>query len=122
MKAYDALSESDSPYLCPHCMINKQTQEIDSLKQLVKALTNDLALIKNQSSASGKNLGQSSAPRNDSGTVSNKDTTAGTNPNRHQTTSNSNINYPTTDRKFNVIVYGIDENPPNTKRHARFKK
>ena len=43
-------------------MINKQTQEIDSLKQLVKALTNDLALIKNQSSASGKNLGQSSAP------------------------------------------------------------
>ena len=29
--AYEALSESDSPYLCPRCMINKQTQEIDSL-------------------------------------------------------------------------------------------
>ena len=120
-QAYDALSESDSPYLCPHCMINKQTQEINSLKQLVKALTKDLALLKNQPSASGENLGQSSAPRNDSGTVTNKDTIAGTNPNRLQTTSNSSINYPTTDRKFNVIVYGIDENPPNTKRHARLK-
>ena len=43
--AYKALSESDSPYLCPRCMINKQTQEIDSLRQLVKSLTNDLALI-----------------------------------------------------------------------------
>ena len=85
------------------------------------ALTKDLALLKNQSSASGENLGQSSAPRNDSGTVTNKDTIAGTNPNRHQTTSNSSINYPATDRKFNVIVYGIDENPPNTKRHARLK-
>ena len=120
-QAYDALSESDSPYLCPHCMINKQTQEIDSLKQLVKASTNDLALIKNRSSASGENLNQSSASYNDSGTVTNKDTIAGSSPNRYQTTFNSSMNYPSTDRKFNVIVYGIDENPPNTKRHARLK-
>ena len=26
---YQALSESDTPYLCPHCMLNKQAQEID---------------------------------------------------------------------------------------------
>ena len=25
---YQALSESDAPYLCPHCMLNKQAQEI----------------------------------------------------------------------------------------------
>ena len=104
-------------------MLNKQTQEIDSLKQLVKTLTNDLTLIKNQLSASRENLGQTSESCDDRGTVTDLNTITGTKsiPNRHQTTSNASTNYPTSDRKYNVIVYGIDENPPNTKRHTRLK-
>ena len=122
-QAYEALSESDSPYFCPHCMINKQTQEIDSLKQLVKTLTNDLALIKNQLSASRESLGKNFESCDDRGISTDKNiiTETKSNSNRHQFTSNASPSYFTTDRKYNVIVYGIDENPPNTKRHVRLK-
>ena len=37
------------------------------------------------------------------------------------TTFTTGSNHLTTDKKYNVIVYGIDENPPNTKRHVRLK-
>ena len=30
-QSYEALSESESQYLCPHCMLSKQTEEIKDL-------------------------------------------------------------------------------------------
>ena len=91
--AYEAFSESDSPYLCPHCMINKQAQEIDNLKQLVKTLTNDLVLIKNQSSA-GENQGQNSESH-DSGIAANQ--RHKNNPSRQQTTFNTSSSHLSTE-------------------------
>ena len=32
-QSYEALSELESPYLCPHCMLSKQTKEIEDLKR-----------------------------------------------------------------------------------------
>jgi len=53
-KLYEALTGADNPYLCPHCLLNKQSHELDDLRQQVKTLTDDLTLIKNQLSVLSK--------------------------------------------------------------------
>ena len=47
-QSYEALNDSESPYLCPHCVLNKQTKKIEDLKQLVKSLAKNLSAAKNQ--------------------------------------------------------------------------
>ena len=47
-QSYEDLSESESPYLCPHCILSKQTKEIEDLKQLVKSLAENLSAAKKQ--------------------------------------------------------------------------
>ena len=47
-KGYQELSEDDSPYLCPHCKITQQANEIAELKEVVISLTSDLKLIKEE--------------------------------------------------------------------------
>ena len=43
---YDKLSNCEEPYLCPNCIITKQTEEITKLKDLVKELTTQLTKLK----------------------------------------------------------------------------
>jgi len=47
-KGYQKLSENDSPYFCPHCKITQQANEIAELKEVVRSLTSDLKLIKEE--------------------------------------------------------------------------
>ena len=47
-KLYQALTEADDPYLCPHCLLDKQAHELNDLRKQVKTLTDDLAHTKNQ--------------------------------------------------------------------------
>ena len=58
-QSYEALSESESPYLCPHCMLSKQMKEIEDLKQLVKSLAENLTAAKNQILPSKANQAES---------------------------------------------------------------
>ena len=51
---YDKLSNCEDPYLCPNCIITKQSDEIAELKNLVKNLTSQLTMLKNSSSTNTK--------------------------------------------------------------------
>jgi len=46
--SYEALTEQESPYFCPHCTSNIQTKEIEELKKLVTSLTSELNSVKLQ--------------------------------------------------------------------------
>ena len=48
LKAYQELSDDDSPYLCPHCKITQQADEIEELKKVVSSLTTNLNSIKEE--------------------------------------------------------------------------
>ena len=50
----DKLSNCEDPYLCPNCIITKQSDEITELKNLVKNLTSQLTMLKNSSSTNTK--------------------------------------------------------------------
>ena len=51
-KLYVALGQSDDPYLCPHYAFAEYEHEIDSLKDEVKSLSEELTLLNMQQSKS----------------------------------------------------------------------
>ena len=129
-KLYVALGQSDEPYLCPHCAFAQYEQEIDSLKDQVKSLSEELTLLNMQQSKSN-NLRDNTFP--DSVNALHSETNQSVNPDNDQqsstqipTVSNTGLSKPPNgilpgDRKFNVIIFGLKECPKGTPRPDRYK-
>ena len=47
-KSYEALTEQELPYFCPHCVSINQTKEVEELKKLVASLISELNSVKLQ--------------------------------------------------------------------------
>lgn len=47
-KSYEALTEQELPYFCPHCASINQTKEVEELKKLVASLASELNSVKLQ--------------------------------------------------------------------------
>ena len=129
-KLYVALGQSDDPYLCPHCAFAEYEQEIDSLKDQVKSLSEELTLLNMQQSKSN-NFRDNTFP--DSVNALHSETNQPVNPDNNQqsvtqipTVSNTGLFKPPNgilpgDRKFNVIIFGLKECPKGTPRPDRYK-
>ena len=106
--AFDNLDES-MPYLCSHCTFTKQYNEICELKETVKVLTSKVAKLEGSQTPSPE-YQPVNAP---SGSA--------------KPSQNSVKNLPKSqplvppDRKLNVVVYGLKENPSNTNRQERLQ-
>ena len=120
-------SESKAPFFCPHCKSDRLSAEIDSLKALVSNLSNELTEVKKSLDSLPPTRGLSdvsdsvgqpqpaSASLLDHSPSSAKSYAQVASANQPQflqiilksTTSSSN-------RKFNIIVYGIPECPHGT--------
>ena len=102
--AFDNLSES-IPYLCPYCTFTKQYKEICTLKETIKTLSNKLAVFEGtQLTSQAKAVPTVNQKSNLS-----RDTFGSTQA-------------PLSDKKMNVVVYGLAENPSNTSRQDRLRK
>ena len=102
-----ALHES-VPYLCSYCTCIKQSNEIRSLKEAVNALTNKIAELEGVKGPSIDSQAQSgSAPP-----VIVESNNLSSNTPRSQPAASP-------DRKLNVVVYGLNENPSNITRKER---
>ena len=130
-QSYEALSESESPYLCPHCTLSKQTKEIEDLKQLVKSLAENLSAAKNQIIALKANQAESpeqpgNATEVSTGeapeTVINMEVTNSATPAVAAKPTKSNGISAQDDRKFNAVLYGIPECSKGTKKYDRAKQ
>ena len=126
--AYDKLTNSEDPYMCPNCTILKQSQEISELKDLVKNLTSELENVKGLQQQL-TNLEKEPPSVNNKPTIPNTldsdDTSSGTviPVSASLVTQNtSKLSSTQVDRKFNVVIYGILECPKGTKRHDRTKQ
>lgn len=104
-------AESDSPYYCLHCTVSMQNTEICKLKQLVSELT---AIIK------------PSTPLQTSATIATNVLPSNQVHNNQQnsvTIQHSNpASSQSTDRKFNLVIYGLNECPNGTSRPERVKQ
>lgn len=116
--AFKLVCESDKPFFCPNCRLDKQTLELSSLREMVTSLTCDLEALKKliqplgtpsekpisyASAVNGPSPSQLSQSRSPVPTL--KDLFPSSNPD--------------TERKFNLIISGIEESQQGVDRHTR---
>ena len=129
-KAYTVIGNSEEPYLCPYCSSNYYRKEINELKKLVKSLSEKLSLV-DDLTKSVPGLPESTVSDQTSSLLSNRKSNQqpirSTQNAHHQQPSLglknrfSRNSYGETDRRFNVVVYGIEESSSNLSRINRFQ-
>ena len=115
---FKIFEESDEPFYCPHCRLASQDKQLQELKSMVDVLSKEVVSLKSMASDQQAPKSPSSTPQQrplqESQTIS---AAAGkqTQPPTITKTSPSSRG----DRKFNVVVYGINECDKGTPRHER---
>ena len=116
VQAFRLLDQSVEPYFCPNCKISSQNAEIGNLKReimdLRSMLTNLEAKIDSSSQAISSTRPVSSTdvesiPLSYADVL--KSTLSASAPQQQK------VN----DRKYNIVLYGINESPEGTRRHDR---
>ena len=106
-KLYITIGKSNDPFFCPHCKFDAQQKEVDKLRDTVKTLSNELALLKSKDKPSEPftNVDQTENQQVPS-KLPDKAATASKNPN-------------VADRRYNIVIYGIEESSSNISRINR---
>ena len=104
--AFERLGEFDTPFLCSYCMLVSQNKEISRLANIIEGLNSSITTL---TETIQSHVTKSSAPAQ----LANAETNATA---TNKTNTHENLQQ---DRKFNVVLYGIDECPKGTPRHER---
>ena len=120
--AFDIAYQSQDPFFCPQCRLDTQSSELSTRKAPIATLNEKLMVVKNQMSNSQQNGPPTTTPPSPSTTSNQADSEAasevpsdillqpentqqqGTYPQLHAISCQL-------DKKFNVVIYGIEECP-----------
>ena len=109
-QAFSLLTNNPTtPFYYPHCHLKSQAAEIQELKEAVKKLTSELSLLKSSSTTEPPTNPPSHQNSSESESI-----------NRQKKATSVNVQFP--DRKYNVVVYGIQECPSGTPKSERNKQ
>ena len=125
------ISQSQDPFFCPQCRLDIQSRELSTLKAAIATLNEELTAVKNQLSNSQPSP-STTTPLSSSTTSNQADSKAASEvprdiPLQTQHTQQQGT-YPQVqysrqpDKKFNVVIYGIEECPKGTPKHERFNR
>lgn len=136
--SFNSICKSDNPFYCPQCRLDKHELEINSLRDMVVNLSGQLSIAKDELADMRKLVQTLSADpicspgfKSYASVISNSAepqtfTTKVTQPVLHQPlnrmTQNQVISLANQDRKFNIVIFGIEECPTGTPKHARVQK
>ena len=118
---YDKLGESTIPFLCSYCTLVKQHNEIDTLKDTIKTLSNKISEL--EASLKLNALQTSQSMETESSDTNNHTTIQQTS---HTASTYSVMKPPLRgilpgERKFNLVIYGIAECSTATPKSERQK-
>lgn len=110
-KVYQSMIEKSSTFFCYACNLKSHRNEIDTLKETVETLKTELSQLK---------TAQLSAPLRTPAVVEPSLSASPPEP----VHKNSSLARPSisTDRKYNIVLYGIDECPNGTPRTTRIEE
>ena len=100
---FQHLSDSNKPFLCVYCLLSNQAVQIAELKSTLAQLTSKLS---NDSSNLPASPNTPSNPPDGTAAV----------PTKLDKPKPSMVH---SEKKFNIVVYGIEESPPETKKESR---
>ena len=106
---FDTLTESEIPFQCPHCTLHSHTSEIAKLKEVIESFTKSITQL--------QVTPDKPATKSDNKTT--LTATASQPAVEPQTTASESTKRISPDQKFNIVMYGIKESPPNTNRPTR---
>jgi hypothetical protein len=126
--AFLAVSQSANPFHCPRCLLFQQSKEIESLKASVEKLTSEICSLKSQFSQLSSEVVASGLisdnlpicdlnPESVSPQASNH--APHPQPRRSSSVSAAAHSQVSQDRKYNVIMFGVPEQPQGTPRMER---
>ena len=110
-KAFLKISKSHLPFICYTCTIKNYNQDISSLKSLVEQLTTEMSSIRTILSTLSPNSLPDNSPV--------QSTVIPTENSTSSSTSDDSSKDFNPDRKYNVIIFGIEESPPKTSKYVR---
>ena len=118
--AYPVLQSSGSPYHCPSCLAALHHEQIRSLSEMVEALRAEIRSLKAKSSMPASNSSGDTEGDTGNASVSHRSwaavCAASTANKSASSKSAASENY---DRKFNIVVQGIEECPAGSSRFSR---
>lgn len=110
------MTSSSKPFLCVYCVLSRQATEINELKTALKDITSKLEKISNSASVHTGNP----APTNSTNVQPASQTSppvASTNAETISTKPHTYVS-PQQDRKYNVLVFGVAEDPSESSHFA----
>ena len=123
---FKELTSTTEPYCCPHCKLQSTVKELNSLKAEFTHLKSALeALSDRQQQKDSSEREQNNLQTHASNQSNSPITSSPSESVLYPTEPRPAIRHPPvqsthgTDRKFNLVIYGIQENPTRTPRHLR---
>lgn len=119
---FSELSKSIKPYQCSHCKLNVLESEVSSLKDLVKNLSSHLSMVTDELTSLKEQVKcKPSQIEEQQVQPSSQPQSAGSRTGR-QNKLEMERRSPPTDRKMNLVLFGINECDEGTRRHMRVRK
>ena len=111
MDRFKLVSESNDLFYCPHCRLELQHEEISHLKAAVAEVSSELTKLRNMLATRSRRMEPTLDPTGSD--------------DQSQPSPGSNLkpklkSQPTADsqRKFNVVMYGLEESQNGTPKHT----
>ena len=128
--AFQAVANSDKQFRCPRCVIIQQSEDISALSATVSVLSRDVKALQeklteitingSQSAKSGTSPQISTSARPDKALSSNRLVKpSAANNYQPQLRHGSKVLPSDSDRKFNIVVFGVSELPGGSSRFLR---
>ena len=121
-RAFQIATGSADPYLCHYCSSLTVQREIKQLKQTVSSLQAEVESLRSVGN-SPETTAHSSSPRinQDRATYASVTNTGQSNSTSNPLRVTSNTTTTHHDKKFNLVVYGIEESTKGSPRHVRLR-
>lgn len=132
--ALTEISKSDHPFHCPHCRLNLQEMELKSLKDLVTNLSTHLSMVSDELTSVKNQLADTNKPDQShsyadatKGIAASAAASSSSKPqhklaNKPNPTATDRGGSKQNERKFNIVIYGIDEQAKGTPKNVRAKE
>ena len=119
---FDAAKASNLPFLCPCCRLSDKSTELSALKVIVDQLVAEVSKLKSFcSSVTGDNLASLTHSHSETKAASSSATSIDLLHSIKGPANKFSSSKAVQDRKFNVVVFGIEEMPDGSSRFAREK-
>lgn len=115
--AFDIICKSADPFYCPQCKLGKQDLELKSLRDLINNLSSHLSLVADE--LASLKAGVIGKPGTDKGSVAASVTGVSSQASPSTTSPRDSSSR---DRKFNLIIHGVQEPCKGTPKHQRVMK